>query len=164
MAAPSQRGTGVSDFTFRDARPQDIPDLLALSDAGHYLGAAHVPQPDTYGDARYRQAFDEIISDPAHRLIVVEMDSQVVGTCQITVLPGLPNFGLKRGLLENVQIRPDKRGTGIGKRLVAHAIEICRERGCGVVQLTSNKVRLDAHRFYRRLGFEQSHEGFKLKL
>jgi GNAT superfamily N-acetyltransferase len=71
---------------------------------------------------------------------------------------------MKRGLLENVHIRADQRGTGLGSQMVQWAIERCREAGCGLVQLTSNKVRTDAHRFYTRLGFAQTHEGFKLKL
>ena len=83
---------------------------------------------------------------------------------QITFIPGLPNFGMNRGILENVHIRADLRGVGHGSHMVQCAIERCSERDCGLVQLTSNKVRLDAHRFYRKLGFAQSHEGFKLML
>ena len=88
----------------------------------------------------------------------------MVGTLQVTIIPGLPRFGMKRGLLENVHVRPDQRGNGIGTQMVQWAISYCREAGCGLVQLTSNKLRLDAHRFYRTLGFEATHEGFKLFL
>ncbi|MNL46384.1 aminoalkylphosphonic acid N-acetyltransferase [compost metagenome] len=80
------------------------------------------------------------------------------------MIPGLPRFGMTRGLLENVHIRADQRGNGLGSEMVLWAIAQCRDAGCGMVQLTSNKVRLDAHRFYQRLGFAASHEGFKLYL
>jgi len=155
----------MTDLTFRDAVPADIPTLLQLSHAGDWRGADAPPlDPAAASDPRVRAAFDDIQADPAHRLIVAELEGEVVGTLQISFLPGLPNFGMKRGLLENVHIRSDLRGGGYGSQLVTWAVDRCREAGCGVVQLTSNKVRKDAHRFYVKLGFEQSHEGFKLKL
>ncbi|KFC67000.1 Regulatory protein for C-P lyase [Devosia sp. LC5] len=155
----------MTDLTFRDATPADIPTMLKLSHAGDARGADTPPlDPATLDDPRYRAAFDEIAADPKHRLVVAEKDGEVVGTLQISYLPGLPNFGMKRGLLENVHIRSDLRGGGYGSIMVKWAIERCREAGCGLVQLTSNKVRVDAHRFYEKLGFAKSHEGFKLKL
>ncbi|MGV8854484.1 MAG: GNAT family N-acetyltransferase [Devosia sp.] len=152
-------------LTFRDAIPADIPIMLQLSHAGDARGA-DTPSLDleSLDDPRYRAAFEEIVADPNQRLIVAEVAGEVIGTLQITLVAGLPNFGMKRGLLENVHIRADQRGTGHGSALVKWAIERCREAGCGNVQLTSNKVRKDAHRFYVKLGFQQSHEGFKLKL
>lgn len=150
---------------FRDARPDDIATLIQLSHAGDARGADTPPlDPATLDDPRYRAAFDAIAADPNHRLIVAERQGETVGTLQISFIPGLPNFGLKRGLLENVHIRADQRGTGLGTEMVLWAIDRCRQAGCGVVQLTSNKIRLDAHRFYEKLGFTKSHEGFKLKL
>lgn len=155
----------MTDLTFRDATPADIPTMLQLSHAGDARGADAPPlDPATLDDPRYRIAFEEMAADPRHRLVVAEMDGEVVGTMQISYLPGLPNFGMQRGLLENVHIRSDLRGGGHGSTMVKWAIECCREAGCGLVQLTSNKVRLDAHRFYEKLGFAKSHEGFKLKL
>lgn len=155
----------MTDLTFRDAIPADIPIMLQLSHAGDARGADTPPlDPASLTDPRYRAAFDEIAADPKHRLVVAEKDGEVVGTLQISYLPGLPNFGMKRGLLENVHIRSDLRGGGYGSVMVKWAIERCREAGCGLVQLTSNKVRHDAHRFYEKLGFAKSHEGFKLKL
>lgn len=155
----------MTDLTFRDAIPADIPTMLQLSHAGDARGADTPPlDPASLDDPRYRTAFDEIAADPNHRLVVAEKDGEVVGTLQISYLPGLPNFGMKRGLLENVHIRSDLRGGGYGSVMVKWAIERCREAGCGLVQLTSNKVRVDAHRFYEKLGFAKSHEGFKLKL
>ena len=155
----------MSDPIFRDATEADLPTLLALSIAGDARGAdTPYVDPASFADPRYLRAFRAITGDPSHRLIAVELDGAVIGTLQITIIPGLPNFGMARGLLENVHIRADQRGSGIGSRLVRWAVDYCRERGCGVVQLTSNKVRLDAHRFYRTLGFQQTHEGFKLQL
>lgn len=155
----------MTDLTFRDATPDDIATMVQLSHAGDARGADTPPlDPATLSDPRYRVAFDEIAADPKHRLIVAERNGEVIGTMQISYLPGLPAFGMKRGLLENVHIHADQRGTGLGTQMVTWAIERCREAGCGVVQLTSNKVRLDAHRFYEKLGFAKSHEGFKLKL
>lgn len=155
----------MTNLTFRDATPADIPTMIQLSHAGDARGTDTPPlDPATLDDPRYRAAFDEIATDSKHRLIVAELDGEVVGTLQISYLPGLPNFGMKRGLLENVHIRGDLRGGGHGSTMVKWAIERCREAGCGLVQLTSNKIRLDAHRFYEKLGFAKSHEGFKLKL
>lgn len=155
----------MSGLSFRDALPLDIAVMLQLSHAGDARGADTPPlDPAAPTDTRTLAAFAEISADPNQRLVVVEKAGEVIGTLQISVLPGLPNFGMKRGLLENVHIRADQRGTGHGSAMVQWAIERCRESGCGVVQLTSNKVRTDAHRFYAKLGFSKSHEGFKLKL
>jgi GNAT superfamily N-acetyltransferase len=155
----------MAALSFRDAVPADIATIIGLSHAGDARGKDTPPlDPATLADPRYRAAFDEIAANPHHRLVVAEKDGAVVGTIQISFIPGMPNFGMKRGLLENVHIRADQRGTGLGTEMVQWAIERCREAGCGLVQLTSNKVRLDAHRFYEKLGFTKSHEGFKLRL
>lgn len=155
----------MSDLIYRDARPEDVPTILTLCHAGDARGTDTPPlDPETMTDPRYRAAFDEISADPSHRLIVVERDNEIVGTLQISFLPGLPRFGMRRSILENVHVRADQRGDGLGSQMVQWAIERSREAGCGIVQLTSNKIRLDAHRFYRKLGFEQTHEGFKLFL
>ena len=154
----------MTAMTFRDATPADIATMIVLSHAGDARGLETPPlDPATLDDPRYRAAFDEIAADPSHRLIVAEKQGEVVGTLQISFIPGLPGFGMKRGLLENVHIRADQRGTGLGTEMVTWAVERCREAGCGMVQLTSNKLRFDAHRFYEKLGFTKSHEGFKLR-
>ena len=155
----------MAELTFRDATPDDIAIIVSLIHAGDARGTETPPlDPATLSDPRYRAAFDEITADANHRLLVAERAGEVVGTIQISFIPGMPAFGMKRGMLENVHIRADQRGTGLGTQMVSWAIERCREAGCGVVQLTSNKLRLDAHRFYEKLGFTKSHEGFKLKL
>jgi GNAT superfamily N-acetyltransferase len=155
----------MTDLTFRDATIGDIATIVELSHAGDARGPNTPPlDPASLDDLRYRAAFAEISADSNHRLVVAERGGAVVGTIQISFIPGMPNFGMRRGMLENVHIRADQRGTGLGSQMVQWAIERCREAGCGVVQLTSNKVRVDAHRFYERLGFAKTHEGFKLKL
>jgi GNAT superfamily N-acetyltransferase len=155
----------MPDLIFRDATPADLATMLMLSHAGDARGADTPPlDPQTLSDPRYRAAFDAITADPNHRLIVAERDGEVVGTLQISFIPGLPRLGMTRGVLENVHIRADQRGNGLGSQMVQWAIQRCREAGCGMVQLTSNKVRLDAHRFYEKLGFAKTHEGFKLPL
>ncbi len=149
-------------LTFRDATRADIGVILMLSFEGAAApGLVVPPEPDSPGTLA---AFTAIAADPNHRLIVAERDGEVVGTLQFSFLPGLANNGMWRGQLENVHIRADQRGKGLGGEMVAWAVARCRERGCAVVQLTSNKLRSDAHRFYERLGFVKSHEGFKLKL
>ncbi len=155
----------MTTLTYREATPADIKTILTLSHAGDARGKDTPPlDPATLDDPRYRAAFEVIDADPRQRLIVAERNGEVVGTLQISTVPGLNQFGMTRGLLENVHIRTDQRGTGLGTEMVLWAIEQCRQSGCGMVQLTSNKVRLDAHRFYEKLGFAKSHEGFKLKL
>ena len=155
----------MTDLIFRDAVESDIALVLELSHAGDARGAQTPPlDRASLGDPRYRAAFDAISQDPNNRLIVAERAGEVVGTLQITLVPGMPRFGMKRGMLENVHVRGDQRASGIGTAMVKWAIDYCRQSGCGAVQLTSNKVRIDAHRFYERLGFTNSHEGFKLAL
>jgi GNAT superfamily N-acetyltransferase len=155
----------MSSLSFRDATPDDIPTIVLLCHEGDARGDDTPPLDlKTLSDPGYRQAFDAIAADPNHRLVVVEHGSEIVGTLQISIIPGLPRFGMWRGMLENVHIRADQRGSGLGTKMVQWAIEECRSAGCGMVQLTSNKLRLDAHRFYRRLGFQSTHEGFKLLL
>ena len=108
-------------------------------------------------DDAYLWAFDAIDADARNTLAVAEDDGLVVASMQVTYIPGL-------GLLEAVRVRSDRRGEGIGQALVTWAIDQARSRGCGLVQLTTDKSRTDAHRFYERLGFVASHEGMKLVL
>lgn len=146
----------------RDATEADIGPIVELTIAG-VVEADRYP-PFDLSNPGYQSAFEAITSDPNQRLLVVEDEGEVVGTLQITLVPGLAGNGAWRGQLESVHVRADQRGKGIGAELVKWAIAYCRERGCETVQLTSNKKRLAAHRFYERLGFAQSHAGFKLTL
>ena len=100
-------------------------------------------------------------ADAYQELIVVEEEGAPVGCFQLSYLPGLMRRGMWRGQIEVVHVAESHRNRGIGSQMMRWALDRCRERGCGMVQLTSNKQRLDAHRFYERLGFHKSHEGFK---
>lgn len=95
---------------------------------------------------------------------MAEADGEVVGTLQITFIPGLSYQGAWCGQIEGVRIAAARRGQGLGQRLIRWAVEECRARGCRIVQLTTNIARTDAHRFYERLGFRRSHYGYKLDL
>jgi GNAT superfamily N-acetyltransferase len=97
-------------------------------------------------------------------ILVAEQAGRVIGCLQLTIIAGLSRRGLTRALIEGMRVAADSRGLRIGERLISHAIRLAREAGCGLVQLTSDNSRADAHRFYKRLGFVASHVGFKLAL
>jgi ribosomal protein S18 acetylase RimI-like enzyme len=113
---------------------------------------------------RYLAAFDAIERDPNQLLVVADQDGQVVGCMQLSFVPGMSRLGMWRGQIEAVRIASSLRGSGVGKAMMQWAIEQCRARGCGLVQLTTDKQRPDAHRFYEALGFQATHEGMKLSL
>jgi GNAT superfamily N-acetyltransferase len=113
---------------------------------------------------RYLEAFAAIARDPNQLLAVADQDGLVVGCLQLTFIPGLSRAGMWRGQIEAVRVAATQRGSGIGRAMIHWAIAQCRARGCGLVQLTTDKRRADAHRFYAGLGFEASHEGMKLTL
>jgi ribosomal protein L11 methylase PrmA/ribosomal protein S18 acetylase RimI-like enzyme len=150
----------LGGLTFRLARPRDLPAIVALL-ADDVLGAGR-EQPDV--DAAYERAFAAIDADERNELIVADVGGEVVGCLQLTYIPGLSRHGTERAQIEAVRVRADRRGSGTGRQLVAWAIERARGHGCGLVQLTTDKVRVDAHRFYAGLGFVASHEGLKLTL
>lgn len=145
---------------FREARRGDVPAIVAML-ADDFLGAG---RETTEIDDVYWTAFDAIAADPRNRLIVAEADGQVVGTLQLTLLPGLSRRGMLRAQIESVRVAAPLRGQGLGREMLSWAIEEARKAGCGLVQLTSNKRRGDAIRFYESLGFEASSEGLKLPL
>lgn len=115
-------------------------------------------------DEHYEAAFAAIEGDPRNLLVVGDEDGEVVACMQITYIPGLGRHGGERSHVEAVRVRGDRRGTGLGGELMMWAIDQARERGCRLVELTSDKRRPDAHRFYTRLGFTASHEGMKLMI
>ncbi|WP_376099231.1 GNAT family N-acetyltransferase [Roseomonas sp. CCTCC AB2023176] len=147
---------------FRAATTADLPAIIALL-ADDPLGAAR-EEPGLPAHAGYQAAFDAIEADPNQLLLVAEDAGEVVGTLQVTFTPGLSRKGAWRGQIEAVRVAASSRGAGLGERMIRHAVALCRERGCSMVQLTTDKSRTDAHRFYDRLGFEQSHYGYKLTL
>jgi GNAT superfamily N-acetyltransferase len=145
---------------FRDARREDVPAIVALL-ADDPLGAS---REAAAADEAYQAAFGQIESDPRSRLIVAEADGQVAGTLQLSLLPGLSRHGMLRAQVEGVRVAAPHRGQGLGRAMIEWAIGQAREQGCGLVQLTSDKRRPDAIRFYESLGFTVSHEGLKLPL
>ncbi|HEY3535659.1 MAG TPA: GNAT family N-acetyltransferase [Pedococcus sp.] len=146
--------------TLRRARREDIAALVALI-AQDQLGAT---REDPGDPAAYLRAFEAIDADPAQTLVVAERDGEVVGTLQLSVIPGLARQGALRGQVEPVRVAEGQRGQGLGEAMVRWAVAESRRRGCALVQLTTDKSRVDAHRFYERLGFVASHEGMKLRL
>jgi GNAT superfamily N-acetyltransferase len=112
----------------------------------------------------YLKGFDAIEADPLNTQYVWEEGGKIVGCLQLTLLPGIAQKGMWRAQIEGVRIAGSQRGTGVGGRMIRAVLEVARERGCAVLQLTTNKVRKDAQRFYEQLGFEKSHEGMKIKL
>ena len=147
---------------FRDAALVDLPAVVALL-AEDALGKQR-EDPSLPLDPRYEAAFRAIRADPNQRLVVAERDGAVVGCMQLSFLPGIAFTGAWRGQIEAVRVAAALRGQGIGAAMIAWAVEQCRAHGCKMVQLTSHKSRGDAHRFYERLGWTRSHDGFKLHL
>jgi GNAT superfamily N-acetyltransferase len=136
------------------------PDIDEVRD-----GLAHSSGIHDDSDLRaYRQAFATIDRDPAHVLVVAETEGRVVATMQLSFLPGLARRGALRAQIEAVRVHQDYRGGGLGQAMFTWAIGEARRRGCALVQLTTDKYRTGAHRFYQRLGFTASHEGMKLIL
>jgi GNAT superfamily N-acetyltransferase len=145
----------------RRATAADLPALVALL-ADDPLGAA---RETADGDlAPYRRAFDLLDADPAHVLVAAVDGDALVGTLQLTFLPGLARRGALRAQIEAVRVAAGARGRGLGAAMIGWAVGEARRRGCGLVQLTTDKSRADAHRFYAGLGFIASHEGMKLQL
>lgn len=145
----------------RPATRADLPAVLALlADEERVVDPASVTVTPAY-----ERAFADIEADARNEMLVlVDEDGLVVGCLQATYIPGLGKGGAERALIEAVRVRADRRGGGLGRELMRRAIARARARGCGLVQLTSNKSRTEAHRFYDSLGFARSHDGFKLVL
>ncbi|MFJ3403684.1 GNAT family N-acetyltransferase [Promicromonospora sp. NPDC090134] len=147
------------ELTFREAERDDLEriveliadDAVAATRTGTY-GAAHVA------------GFEAVAASPDNELVVAEAGGEVIGVMQLTFIPGISRNGASRLLVEAVRVDKAQRGQGIGRLMMEHAHDRGRARGCALAQLTSDKQRPEAHRFYRNLGYEQSHEGFKLPL
>lgn len=154
--------TEPAALKIRTARREDVDDIVRML-ADDELGSTREPYESPLPDFYYR-AFDAIEASPGNELIVVEDDGRVIGTLQLTIIPHLAFGGGVRAQIEAVRIDSRYRGKGVGEYLFQWAIDQARERGCHLVQLTTNKTRADAVRFYERLGFKASHEGMKLNL
>lgn len=152
----------MTTLTIRRARREELEAIVRLHEADDVGG---------HGDAwteenrpAYEAAFAAIAESPFHDLYVAVEDGEVIGTFQLVLKPGVTDRGALKALLESVQVRADRRSQGLGARMVVFAEEEARARGATYFSLVSNKKRLAAHRFYERLGYANSHEGFKKRL
>ncbi len=153
-------GVNMEDLKLRQARRDDLDAMVALL-ADDALGAGR----EKPGDPAYIVAFDEIDCDPNNELWVIEgPDRRVLGVLQLTFIPGISRLGAKRAMIESVRVADELQGKGVGRWFFTEMIARARNQGAVLVQLTSDKTRPDAIRFYESLGFVASHEGFKLKL
>jgi ribosomal protein S18 acetylase RimI-like enzyme len=156
----------MQNLHFRRAAADDLAAIVGLlADDGLGRGREDPQVPLNRG---YVEAFAAIDADPNQLLVVATEDAApggaVIGYLQLTLIPGLSRLGQWRGQIESVRVAASHRGRGIGRAMFAWTIARCRERGCGLVQLTTDKTRADARRFYEGLGFVASHEGMKLAL
>jgi ribosomal protein S18 acetylase RimI-like enzyme len=156
-----ERRTMTDTISFRRAAKPDLAAIVALL-ADDPLGSQReVVGPTVHAD--YGAAFEAIARDASEFLAVAEQGGEVVGCLQISFLPGLSRRGMLRGQIESVRIAAHARGQGVGRRMLEWAVETCRQRGCGLVQLTTDGSRSDALRFYEEFGFVASHVGCKLE-
>jgi GNAT superfamily N-acetyltransferase len=144
---------------FRSATETDLPAIVALL-ADDMIGA---DRENASSDA-YVTAFRDVAADPRNHLVVAEIDGEVAGTLQLTYIPGISRMGAERAQIEGVRVAAAHRSRGLGREMINWAVGQAKARGCGLVQLTSDKRRSDAIRFYESLGFESTHEGMKLPL
>ncbi len=150
----------LDKLTFRKAGEADLPaivGLLADDSLGRNREESSLPL-----DPGYIAGFHAVNDDPHQLLSVAVLDGKVVGTLQISFIHGVAQRGVKRGQVEAVRVDKSLRSQGIGQRYLDWAIQQCRDQGCDFVQLTMNKSRTDTYRFYKRIGFKATHEGFKL--
>jgi ribosomal protein S18 acetylase RimI-like enzyme len=154
---------GSSRVVLRRAETRDVPAIIELI-AADQLGASRDGVRTAEDLAAYQAAFEAIDRDPAHLLVVAQAGSDIVATMQLSFLPGLARRGALRAQIEAVRVDRAYRSLGLGSAIVRWAIGESRRRRCALVQLTSDKSRTAAHRFYQRLGFTATHEGMKLAL
>lgn len=150
----------MGDLEIRAAVTEDIPAIVGML-ADDPLGSQRESPDDL---TPYLAALERLAADPNQHLVVAVRGGRVVGTLQLTIVPGLSRKGATRSIIEAVRIHGDERGSGLGTQLIEWAIDESRRQDCQLVQLTSDVTRTDAHRFYERLGFTASHVGFKLPL
>jgi GNAT superfamily N-acetyltransferase len=161
MANEPNGRDGMSDLLIRKAREDDLAEIIGLLAADVLGGHGDTTEPGALPD--YVRAFKRIAESPNDTLYVAEMSGEVVGTFQATLITSLLGRGAAFMKIQAVHVRPGSRSKGVGSAMMRFAIEQARQAGARSVQLTSNKARHAAHLFYERLGFEESHVGFKLK-
>lgn len=147
---------------YRKATRADLPAVIAML-LEDELGQTREQLGKTL-DPRYEAAFEKMDADPNQYLMVVEFEGRLIGTCQLTLIPGLSFMGSTRLQIESVRVAAAHRSQGIGEAMMQEAIEYGKKQGAKIIQLTTNKQRLRAKVFYERLGFVASHEGMKLYL
>jgi ribosomal protein S18 acetylase RimI-like enzyme len=155
--------TALSTISIRRARRDDVAAIVAML-ADDHLGRARERLDDPLQDS-YFKAFETVDRDPNFKLVVAEDgEGRVVGCLQLCILSGLSSQGASRGLIEDVRVASDCRSRGIGEQLVQWALEAARCRGCKLVELFTHHSRVDAQRFYKRLGFSPSHVGMTVRV
>jgi len=152
----------MTDLKMRLASQDDVRAIRAML-GDDKLGQSREDMSEA-GLEKYNQAFEAIIDSTGNQLWVAESDGEVVGTWQVTYIPYLSRGGNVRCLIEAVRTASNRRGEGIGARMMEFALDQARQHGCQLAQLTTDKTRQDAHRFYRKLGFVATHEGMKIEL
>lgn len=150
------------ELRFRSACIEDLENLVSLLSSDP-LGSLREDTSTPLNES-YISAFKAIDRDPNNALLVAELDAQLVGMLQLTFIPYLTHIGSWRCLVEGVRVHESFRGRGFGEKIFEYAIDLARVKGCRIVQLTSDKQRPGAIRFYKKLGFKATHEGFKLAL
>lgn len=149
-------------LTHRKALLSDVPTIIKLLSEDE-LGQGRESIGDDLNH-NYVKAFTQIDADPNHYLMLVQKDKEIIGTCHLTVMPSLSFTGATRMQIDAVRVAEKYRGQGIGAWMMSAALDYGRSKGVVIVQLTTNKKRLLAKKFYESLGFEASHEGMKLRL
>ncbi|MFF6979027.1 GNAT family N-acetyltransferase [Streptomyces sp. NPDC008343] len=150
----------MGDLEIRAAVADDVPAIVGML-ADDPLGAQRESPDDL---VPYLDALERLSADPNQHLVVAVREGRVIGTLQLTIIPGLSRMGATRSIIEGVRVHADERGSGLGTQLIEWAVAESRRQKCQLVQLTTDKSRTDAHRFYERLGFTASHLGFKIQL
>ncbi len=152
----------MSEFLVREARFEDLEAIIRLHEEDELGSHGDVWNPET--KPAYEAAFQAIARSTENKLFVAVDGEEVIGTFQLTFIPNLTGRGSMRVKVESVKVKAARRSGGIGARMMAFAEDYARANGAAAMELTSNKTRMNAHRFYERLGFSRSHEGFKKKL
>ncbi len=153
--------TAISSITLRRARRDDVGVIVAML-ADDPLGNGRERLEDPLPPSYFR-AFEQVDGDPNIQLVVAEEGGRVVGCLQLCILPGISSQGASRGLIEDVRVASHCRGRGIGEQLVRWAVTEARAKGCKLVELLTHNTRVDAQRFYARLGFQPSHVGMTFR-
>jgi len=152
----------MTKLTYRKAKIEDVKAIIALL-VEDELGSSRENAAEKI-DPKYIEAFHKIDSDPNQFLMVVNLDDEIVGTCHLTIMPSLTFTGSTRMQIEAVRVSEKHRGNKIGEWMIDTSIEYARSQGVKIIQLTTNKKRDRAKKFYEKVGFTATHEGMKLYL